>query len=57
MDTVYLIKRINKEGGGVFLYIRETLKQTEINLVANHELICININIKISLVLGYQKPK
>ncbi len=49
--------RINKEGGGVLLYIRETLKPTEINLVTNHKLICIyiNSNIKISLVLVYQK--
>ncbi len=41
------------------LYIRETIKPTEINLVTNHELICIDINsnIKISLVLVYQKPK
>ncbi len=41
------------------LYIRETLKPTEINLVTNHELICIDINsnIKSSLVLVYRKPK
>ncbi len=41
------------------LYIRETLKLTEINIVTNHELICIdlNSNIKISLVLVYRKPK
>ncbi len=51
--------RINKERGGVLLLIRETLKQTEINLVTNHELICIyiNLNIKIRLVLVYQEPK
>ncbi len=50
--------RINKEGGGVLLYIRETLKQIEINLVINHELICIdvNLNIKIRLILVYRKP-
>ncbi len=36
--------RINKEGGEVLLYIRETLKPTEINLVTDHELICIDIN-------------
>ncbi len=50
---------INKEGGRVFLYIKETLKPTEINLVINHELICIDINsnIKISLVLVYRKLK
>ncbi len=35
------------------------LKPTEINLVTNYEFICIdiNLNIKISLVLVYQKPK
>ncbi len=51
--------RINKEGGGVLLYIRETLKPTEINFVINHEHICIdvNLNIKIRLVLVYRKPK
>ncbi len=47
--------RINKEGCGVLLYIREMLKPTEINLLTNHELICIdvNLNIKIRLVLVY----
>ncbi len=38
---------INKEGGGVLLYIRETLKPFEINLVINHELICIDVNLNI----------
>ncbi len=41
------------------LYIREALKPIEIKLVTNHELICIdiNLNIKIRLLLVYQKPK
>ncbi len=41
------------------LYIRETLKPIEINLIANHELICIdvNLNIKIRLILVYRKPQ
>ncbi len=41
------------------LYIRETLKPTEINLVTNHELICIDVNLnsKIRLILVYRKPK
>ncbi len=41
------------------LYIREKLKPIVINLVTNHELICINVNlnIKIRLVLVYWKPK
>ncbi len=55
MDTAYLIKikLIRKE------VVRETLKSTEINLVTNHELIYIdeNLNIKITLVLVYRKPK
>ncbi len=36
--------RITKEGGGVLLYIIETLKPTEINLIINHELIYIYVN-------------
>ncbi len=53
MDTAYLINRINNERGGVLLYIREILKPTEIYLVTNHELICIDINLNIKNRLVY----